>query len=108
MKAVYIAGPYTAPNRELEDANIDQAAVVAAEYARKGYIPFCPHTMCVDIDRSFNEDGLLQHEDYMRIGMYWLQFCDAIHMLPGWRESEGATIEYYFAKLLDLEIRGAL
>ena len=45
MKSVYIAGPYTAETREGEDANIKQAAAVAAEYIRNGWAVFCPHTI---------------------------------------------------------------
>ena len=108
MKSVYIAGPYTAPNRELEDANIDQAAVVAAEYMRKGYAVFCPHTMSAHLDREHNEDGMLQHKDWLRNDVYWLQFCDAIHLLPGWDESEGAKFEYQVARLIGLKIWGAI
>lgn len=32
--------------------------------------------------------------EYMKRDIAWLSDCDAIYMLPGWRESRGACIEY--------------
>ena len=34
---------------------------------------------------------------YMRTDLLALLSCDAIHMLPGWRESKGATVEHAVA-----------
>lgn len=36
--------------------------------------------------------------------MHCLCVCDAIYMLSDWKESPGATTEYYFAKASGLEI----
>ena len=33
-----------------------------------------------------------------------LRFCDAICMLPGWEQSNGANIEYFFAKQFNCEL----
>ena len=106
MKSVYIAGPYTAPTRELEDANIDQAAAKAAEYMREGWMVFCPHTMSAYLDRNFNEDKALAWSEWLKNDLHWLRFCDAIHLLPGWEDSAGARQEYDVAKGLGLEILG--
>lgn len=40
----------------------------------------------------------------MRISLSYLLFCDAIYLLPDWRESKGARLEYYTAKQLGLEV----
>jgi len=106
MKSVYISGPYSAPDREGEDQNIRYAAAAAAEYLRKGYAAFCPHTMTAQIDREFNGSKLIGWDDWLTFDLYWLAKCDAIHMLPGWRESKGAMLEYMAAKALGLEILG--
>jgi hypothetical protein len=42
----------------------------------------------------------------MNTDIYWLEKCDAIHMLPGWKKSKGASHEYLVAKGLGLEILG--
>ena len=36
--------------------------------------------------------------------MHSLALCDAIYMLKDWKESKGATAEYYFAKACGKEI----
>ncbi len=104
MKSVYIAGPYTSESKRQEDVNIFMAAQVAASYMKQGYAVFCPHTMTSQIDRECNDDKRLDWERYLTMDIYWLSKCDSIHMLRGWRESRGATIEYMVAKGLGLEV----
>ncbi|KAB0590567.1 DUF4406 domain-containing protein [Edwardsiella anguillarum] len=48
-------------------------------------------------------DGLSQPE-YMDICLAMLRCADAIFMLPGWQNSEGAKAEFALAKKLNLEI----
>ena len=108
MKKVYIAGPYTSKKGvEGEDENVAIAAEVAYRYLVEGWAPFCPHTMTRDIDRQYNTEGFLTWEDWLMTDLAWLACCDAIHMLPNWRQSKGATLEYMVAKALGLEILGS-
>lgn len=37
------------------------------------------------------------YEEYMGVGLYLLDMCEAIYMLDGWRESCGANREYGYA-----------
>jgi hypothetical protein len=106
VKSIYIAGPYTAESREGEDENIKSAARIAADYIKRGWAVFCPHTMSVTIDREFNKDRMIDWNDWMTMDLHWLSKCDAIHMLPGWTKSKGAVMEYMFAQALGLEIKG--
>lgn len=48
-------------------------------------------------------DGLSQRE-YMDICLAMLRCADAIHMLHGWQESEGAVAEHAMAKKLGIKI----
>mgnify|MGYP005924762521 CR=1 FL=1 len=48
-------------------------------------------------------DGLSQRE-YMDICLAMLRCADAIHMLHGWQESEGAVAEHATAKKLGIKI----
>ena len=103
MKRIYIAGPYSSPDGyEGEDKNTMVAAEVAAHYLKKGWAVFCPHTMTRDIARDFARD--LTWEDWLATDIAWLSLCDAIHMLPGWEDSKGASFEYLVARGLGLEI----
>lgn len=106
-KSIYVSGPYTAPTREGEDENIARAAAVAAELLAAGWMVFCPHTMSSTIARQYNDIMNWGWEEWLVLDIYWLSKCDAIYMLPGWRESKGAVIEYMVAKGLGLSILGA-
>lgn len=46
----------------------------------------------------------LRHCQYMDICLVLLPMCDAIYMLKGWRDSEGALEEYREARHLGLEV----
>jgi len=106
MRSVYIAGPYSSPDDGQVIANMFRAAEVAAHYYREKWAVFCPHTMTHLIDEEFNAEGKITYDDWMGVDIYWLKKCDAIHMLPGWRDSKGASMEYLVAKGLGLEILG--
>lgn len=54
---------------------------------------------------SRNTD-LLDRDDWLAIDLKVLEKCDAIFMMPGWRRSEGARMEYEKAKELELTIHG--
>jgi hypothetical protein len=105
MKSVYIAGPYSGKCLADENYNISQAAGVASEYIMKGWAVFCPHTMTAWIDRYHN-NGDIKYDNWLTMDIYWLSKCDAIHLLPGWRDSRGASVEYLVALGLGLEILG--
>ena len=106
MKRIYIAGPYTSTEgQEGEDKNIRIAAEAAARFLKKGWAVFCPHTMTSIIDREFNRDPkMLEWEDWLATDISWISVCDAICMLPKWRESKGAVVEHMVATALGLEI----
>ena len=39
------------------------------------------------------------YQQYMDMSMCMLRMCDAIYMLDGWRESNGAVLEHQYAKI---------
>lgn len=44
----------------------------------------------------------LNHEEYMKIDITMLKFCDVIVFLPGWQQSKGCREEYEFALRNDI------
>ena len=106
MQKVYISGPISAPTKEEERRNVHRAGKVAFEYMIKGWAVFCPHTMTYYLHENFNTTDSLVWEDFIIMDLVWLFDCDAIHMLPGWRQSQGAVVEYMVAVALGLEILG--
>lgn len=44
------------------------------------------------------------YDEYMRIGLKKLLDCNEIHMLPDWKDSNGAKIEYKLAVDLKMKI----
>lgn len=47
------------------------------------------------------------HKDYMQVSFLLLSKCDYIFMLPGWRESCGASQEHGYAYAKDMVILNA-
>ena len=91
MKKIYISGKITGnPNYKADF----EAAELALKIA--GFQPVNPA-------EEHLPDGATW-ADYMRQDIKLLCDCDAIYMLNGWRESEGAKIEHKLARDLGIEI----
>ena len=87
MKLIYIAGPFRAKNGWEIERNIREAEELALVVAQLGAVPVCPHTMY----RFFN--GVLLDQFWLDATLDLLRVCDAILLLPRWRESQGAKGE---------------
>ena len=55
------------------------------------------------INPAFYADTLpkLSYEEYMKLGLHFLNMYDAIYMLKGWQKSCGANREYGYALATD-------
>ena len=94
---IYVAGPYTANEREEIDSNVNRAIDVGIEIFNKGHFPYVPHLTDL-VDKRAKEVGLeLSWADFMAWDAPWLQVCDAL-MFVG--ESKGANIELEEARKL--------
>jgi hypothetical protein len=96
VNVIYVAGPYQGKTYSEQRINIAHAMKVAELLWLRGWVVICPHanTAWMDGERQMFLDGDLEI----------LSRCDAIFMLKGWRESEGAKAELDLAKRLGLEI----
>ncbi len=97
---VYVAGPYTPLDGrdETRRENIRRASEAAQMLLKAGHTPFCPHTMTAGWESECSYD------EFLRFGLDWLAACDAILLLPGWEQSQGAQREHEEAIVLGLLI----
>lgn len=88
---IYISGPISGIADGNRYAFEDAEAAITAD----GGYPVNPHKLCPEP---------VTWEQAMKIDLAELCDCDAIAMLPGWRESRGARVEHKLAKVLGLRI----
>lgn len=89
MRLLYVAGPYRADGDNNLLNNILTARYVSRRLWLRGWAVICPH-----MNNAFMDGPDTTFELFMAGDLEILQRCDAIYMLPGWRESEGAQIEF--------------
>lgn len=58
-----------------------------------------------DMEKLFTKiEKTPDYTDYMRKDIKELSSCNIICMLPGWKRSKGARLEYRIAKILNMQI----
>lgn len=87
---VYISGPVTGRPRRNEPAFRRAAERIRAA----GHEPLVPHDVV--------PDGVDDWHEAMRHCLVWLPTCDAVAMLDGWENSEGARVELMAARACGL------
>ena len=92
---VYISGPITGRAKEDYMRHFTKAAGVIEAAGYKIYNPALSHVL-------MPED--FTHEDYMAVSMAALKRCEAVFMLKGWEDSDGARQEHMLAKILKLPV----
>ena len=107
----YIAGPIAGvPDfRERFAAAVPAVEALGYEVVNPCDIPPADHDgECPPgYDPGEDASGHTSSACYMRADLRALLDCDAIFMLPGWRESRGATVEHAVAVACGMTILGA-
>jgi len=101
-RVIYVAGPYRAEGANRIEENIYMARVFARLLWCKGWAVICPHMNTAHMDGEEPDD--LLHGDILAGDKEMLRRCDAIFLLPEWKESEGAREELAVAKDARLKI----
>ena len=92
---IYVAGPMTG----LPAFNFPAFHACAALLRAEGWHVVNP--------AEINPDSAMPWAECMRRDIAELVTCDAIHLLTGWRQSKGATLEHHIAERLGLVIHEA-
>ncbi|WP_310936091.1 DUF4406 domain-containing protein [Variovorax sp. UMC13] len=86
----YVAGPMTG----LAELNFPAFHAEAARLRAQGFE--------VENPAEINPDPTAGWQECMRADIARLVTCDAVLLLPGWRQSRGASLEAHIAKALGL------
>lgn len=98
-KKIYISGPM----RGVENMNRETFRRVASMLNELGFEAVNPHLFDVS---TTNNGILLTDQEWIEVDILALKHCDAIFMLPGWQDSEGAQREWGTAWEERLQVYG--
>ena len=93
MRKVYIAGPMTGK----PGYNFPAFYRLSAEWEERGWAVMNPAN-------SFNRSMKLTHPEYLRAALHLILQVDALALMVGWEDSEGAKLEAAVARILGLPI----
>jgi hypothetical protein len=96
IRYIYIAGPMTG----IENLNFPAFHAAADRFRQAGWEVANPA-------ENFGGRTDLPRESYLRADVVLLAHCDAIAMLPGWRHSRGALLEWAIARELRMDVYDA-
>lgn len=92
---VYICGPITG----LPLNNFPAFQEAEDELTKMGIKCLNPHSLVEFLDTKHYE-----HDDYMRVCVSALAFCDRIVTISGWENSKGADMEVKIARIMNKEV----
>lgn len=99
---VYISGPITGVENWQENFNDAEKDLFELEGI---FIVVNPVKLSQTVEKQFVKlNKTPDYTDYMRKDIKELSSCNAICMLPGWKRSKGARLEYRIAKILNMRI----
>lgn len=98
MKLVYVAGPYRSPTPWGVERNIRAAMDAAAQVWAAGLAAVCPHA------NSAHMEGVTSDANFLAGTLEMLRRCDAVLVIEGWQNSEGARGEVKEACRLGLPV----
>jgi nucleoside 2-deoxyribosyltransferase len=100
MKVIYIAGKYRGPTPWAVEQNIRAAEEVAARVIQAGMMPLCPHK------NTAHMEGLADDQFFLAGTLELMRRCDAVLLVPNWRDSAGARAEAAEAERMGLPVFG--
>lgn len=101
MRRIYISGKVTGDSGYIEKFK-EAEKKVRQQYKGCGVIN--PVAVVQAISAATKES--MTYGECMEIDLCLLEMCDAIYLLPDWKESKGAIMEYHKARAMGYEILG--
>jgi hypothetical protein len=107
---VYVAGPYVPKNCSLHDAalvaqrNTEVAMEAGWAIINKGHYPYVPHLSHFMHLFTPKDMAPIPGEFWYAFDLVFLEVCDAILMLPKYKESHGAVLELEAAIKMGLTV----
>lgn len=83
---IYVAGPFSAPNRASVDLHIQHAVEFGLRVARAGGMPVVPHANTSHPDYEHEQS----YEFWISGTAKLMTRCDGVLLIPGWEGSRGA------------------
>lgn len=96
---IYIAGPLTNADPDIQARNIDRAQRAYYALLDVGLTGICPHLSGLDA-RAFD----VSYDRWIANGLAQLDACERIWLLPGWHTSNGALLELAQARRNQQEV----
>ena len=90
---IYISGPITGTSDYME--RFEKAE---KELIENGYSVINP----AKVNAMLPEDATW--EEYIKVSLTLLSICTGVYMMPGWRESRGAVLEFMQARRNEMQI----
>lgn len=100
-KTYYLSGPMTG----IPEYNYPMFELVAKELRAKGYIIVTPTEVGTNQEARLGADRFsLSYQEYIKSNIIALLDCNAIILLPGWRDSTGAKLELHIAQTMNMRV----
>ena len=90
---IYLAAPYSHPDAQTRRFRYEKTSEAFMALMKSGVNVFSPLNHTVPMVEEFGLE--LSHEEYLRLDLEFLQFCDELLVLtlPHWRKSVGVMRE---------------
>jgi len=103
-KIIYVSGKYSngGTENDTREKNIELAKKYAIKIINIGATVLCPHTNTAffDTDPRFK----LTFHELLESDLDMLNYVDAMYLLPNWKDSSGALVEFEYANIIKLPI----
>lgn len=107
-KIIYVSGKYTNGGTELNTRkkNIEVATKFSIALWNLGAAVICPHTNTAFFDT--NKQFKKTFHEFLEGDLAMLNYVDAMYLLPNWKKSAGALIEFEYANGINIPMLDTL